>query len=101
MQAILDSILDGIIVIDRRATIVSLNPVGLKMFGYEADELTGRNINLLMPEPSRGLHDGYLANYIPTGKTKVIGAQRKLEGQTKTGGLFPMELTITSTSVSE
>jgi PAS domain S-box-containing protein len=97
LQAILDNVPDSIIVIDANGAIVSVNPAVVKTFQYQPEELLGQNIKLLMPEPNRGQHDEYLARYVSTGKTKAIGVGREFEGLTKTGRVFPMELTITET----
>jgi PAS domain S-box-containing protein len=99
LQAILDGVLDSIITIDANGIIVSVNPAVAKTFGYEAGELLGQNVKMLMPEPNRSSHDGYLARYHSTGMTKAIGVGRELEGLTKTGQVFPMELTITELSL--
>src|SRR5271155_872391 len=90
LRAILDNVLDGIITIDGSGTVISINPAVVKMFGYESGEVIGRNIKMLMPEPNRGDHDGYLSRYESTGKTRAIGIGRELEGLTKQGLTFPM-----------
>jgi PAS domain S-box-containing protein len=95
LQAILDGVLDCIITIDSSGIILSVNPAVVKTFEYEAEELVGRNVKMLMPEPNRSSHDGYLERYHSTGITKAIGVGRELEGLTKTGEVFPIELTIT------
>ena len=69
------------------------------MFEYPAEELLGKNVKILMPEPNRSSHDGHLARYQSTGETTVIGVCRKLEGLTKTGRAFPIELTITQVTL--
>jgi PAS domain S-box-containing protein len=99
LQAILDNVLDSIIMIDASGTIVSTNAAVGKMFGYPAEELLGRNIKMLMPESNRSSHDGYLARYQSTGMSKAIGVGRELEGLTRLGKVFPMELTITELSL--
>jgi PAS domain S-box-containing protein len=99
LQAILDSVLDSIIMIDAAGTIVSTNAAVVKMFAYQTEELLGKNIKLLMPEPNRSNHDGHLARYQSTGMTKAIGIGRELEGLTRSGKVFPMELTITELSL--
>jgi PAS domain S-box-containing protein len=99
LQAILNSVLDGIITIDETGTITSFNPAATKMFGYEEAEAAGKNIKMLMPEPDRGAHDGHLARHQSTGKSTVIGVGRELEGLSKTGRTFPMELTVTEMSL--
>jgi PAS domain S-box-containing protein len=101
LRAILDNVLDGIITIDGSGTVISVNPAVVKMFGYEAGDVLGRNIKMLMPEPNRNNHDGYLARYVSTGTTRAIGVGRELEGLTKAGMTFPMELTVTEVSFQE
>ncbi len=100
-QAILDNVVDGIISIDAAGAIVSINPAAVRMFEYEASEVIGQNVKMLMPEPDRGSHDGHLARYRSTGKTRIIGVGRELDGLAKSGRTFPMELTITEVSVRE
>jgi PAS domain S-box-containing protein len=99
LQAILDGVLDSIITIDASGIIVAVNPAVVKTFEYEAEELVGRNVKMLMPEPDRSSHDGHLARYQSTGTSRAIGVGRELEGLTKTGQVFPMELTITELSL--
>jgi diguanylate cyclase (GGDEF)-like protein/PAS domain S-box-containing protein len=99
LRAILDNVADGIISIDAAGTIVSVNPAGARMFEYAAEELIGCNVRMLMPEPDRGNHDGHLARYHSTGKTKVVGVGRELVGLTRSGRTFPMELTITEVTL--
>jgi PAS domain S-box-containing protein len=95
LRTIFDSVLDGIIMIDGSGTVISINPAVVKMFGYETGDIVGRNIKMLMPEPNRSNHDGYLARYESTGTPRAIGVGRELEGLTKAGRTFPMELTVT------
>jgi CheY-like chemotaxis protein len=71
LRTILDNVLDGIIMIDGSGTVISINPAVVNMFGYEAGDIVGRNIKMLMPEPNRNSHDGYLARYQSTGTTRA------------------------------
>jgi PAS domain S-box-containing protein len=98
LRTILDNVLDGIVMIDGSGTVISINPAVVDMFGYEAGEIVGRNIKMLMPVPNRSSHDGYLARYQSTGTTRAIGVGRELEGLTKAGMTFPMELTVSEVS---
>jgi len=93
-QAIIDNAVDGIITIDDKGIIESVNPSAMRMFGYEREELIGQNIKILMPEPDRGNHDKYIGNYHATGKGKIIGKGREVVGKRKNGTMFPFLLSI-------
>lgn len=93
-QAIIDNAVDGIITIDERGIIESVNPSTLGMFGYTMDELIGINVKILMPEPDRSSHDRYMNNYHNTGRGNIIGKGREVIGRRKDGSLFPFLLSI-------
>ena len=93
-RAILETLVDGLITIDERGTILYSNPGIKKIFGYASEELIGRNVKILMPEPYHSSHDGYLGNYLHTGERKVISIGREVHGKRKDGGVFPMNLTV-------
>jgi PAS domain S-box-containing protein len=94
LRAILETAVEGIITIDERGLIESFNPAAQKIFGYTADEAIGQNVKLLMPDPYRREHDGYLENYRHTGHAKIIGIGREVIGQRKDGTVFPMDLSV-------
>ena len=94
MRAIVNTAVDGIITIDDRGIVENLNPAAARLFGYSPEEVIGRNIKMLMPEPYRGEHDDYLVNYLATGNAKVIGVGREVAGRRKDGSVFPMELAV-------
>ena len=94
MQAILDTAVEGIIVIDEHGIIKTFNRAAAKMFGYETAEVLGRNINILMPFPTRGEHDQYISRYVQTGQAKIIGIGREVQALRKDGSTFPVELAV-------
>ena len=100
-RAIIDRIVDGIVVIDAAGTIRSVNPAVERIFGYQASQLAGANVRMLAPEPHRGAHDGYIANYLATGVARLIGPVRELEGQHRDGHLFPVALQIAELDLEE
>lgn len=94
IKAILNTAAEGIISIDRHGVVDTFNPAAERLFGYEAREVIGQNVSLLMPTSEREKHDGYLVDYLRTGQRRVIGIGREVEGQRKDGTLFPMELAV-------
>lgn len=94
IRGILHTAVEGIITIDEHGIMESANPAAEKMFGYTEAELIGKNVSILMPSPYREEHDGYLANYLRTGRAKIIGIGREVVGQQKNGSVFPMYLSV-------
>lgn len=93
-QAILDTAVNAIITINALGIIESVNLATERMFGYSRDEMIGVNVSILMPNPYREQHDGYLKNYRDTGIKKIIGIGRETLAQRKDGTVFPMDLSV-------
>lgn len=94
MRAVVETAVDGVILIDAFANILMFNPACERMFGYKAREVIGQNVRMLMPPPYRDEHDSYIANYRRTGEAKIIGIGREVTGLRKDGSLFPMDLSV-------
>ena len=94
VQTILDTAPDGMITIGERGVIESFNQAAQHLFGYDAAEVIGQNVKLLMPSPEREEHDGYLADYLNTGVKKIIGMGREVVGQRKDGTSVPLDLIV-------
>ena len=98
--AILDAAVDAIICIDNRGIINLFNKAAEQIFQYQAKEVIGKNVSVLMPEPYKSEHDSYLQRYQSTGEKKIIGIGRETVGQRKDGSVFPMDLSVAETFVA-
>ncbi|HEX7367542.1 MAG TPA: PAS domain-containing sensor histidine kinase [Pelobium sp.] len=94
LNAIIENAIDGIITIDHRGIIETINPSACKLFGYEAEEVKGKNVSYLMPEPDKSKHDGYLERYQKTREAHIIGTGREVKGLKKSGEVFPFRLAV-------
>ncbi len=94
MKVVIDTVVDGVILIDAIGTIEVFNKACETLFGYCSDEVVGKNVRMLMPEPYKREHDGYLRHYLETGERRIIGIGREAAGLRKDGTEFPMELSV-------
>jgi two-component system sensor kinase FixL len=94
LRAIINTTVDGIIVIDGRGLIESFNPAAERLFGYSESEVMGRNVSMLMPSPFHEEHDQYLERYQTTGRAAIIGTGRQVRGKRKDGSEFPLHLSV-------
>ena len=94
MQALLDATVDAVILIDHQGRIESFNRSGERLFGYRADEVIGRNVNVLMTERDRDSHDAYMHRYLSTGVPHIIGVGREVDARRKDGSVFPVFLSV-------
>lgn len=99
LRSILATVPSAMVVIDCRGRIQSFSATAEKLFGFTASEVSGKNISILMPEPDRSAHNGYLQHYLDTGQRRIMGKGRVVLGQRKDGSKFPVELYVGETKV--
>ena len=99
LRAVIDHVLDGIITMTADRTVNSFNSAAERIFGYDAAEVIGKNVKMLMPEPYHGEHDGYVESYLETGEAKIIGIGREVTGRRKDGSTMPIDLAVTEMRV--
>lgn len=101
MRAILDGAVDAVITIDEHGVIESANPSTERLFGYPVSELAGQNVKMLMPDPFRSEHDGYLQRYLAMGERHVIGIGREVLGKRRDGTTFHADLTVSEVHLND
>jgi two-component system sensor kinase FixL len=94
LKAVVETAVDGIIIIDTRGVIESFNPAAERMFGYKGSEAVGQNVSRLMPNSFGCHHDYYIRRYLETGRRKIIGIGREAVGRRKDGSHFPVDLAV-------
>ncbi|MDF1834306.1 MAG: PAS domain S-box protein [Alteraurantiacibacter sp. bin_em_oilr2.035] len=94
LHALIDTVPDAMVVIDTSGNILSFSTGAELMFGYSEAEVLGENVSLLMPSPDRERHDGYLRQYMETGKRRVIGIGRVTTARARDGATFPIDLSV-------
>ncbi len=90
---------ESVIVIDAAGVILRFSDGAEHTFGYSADEVLGKNVGILMPEPYRSVHDRYLADYLRTGEAHIIGIGRKVTATRKDGSDFSAQLSVTELEI--
>ncbi|MBL4613960.1 MAG: PAS domain S-box protein, partial [Magnetovibrio sp.] len=94
LRAVLDNVADGIITADERGCMESVSPAAERIFGYDAVDILGQNVSLLMVEEHASRHDDYIQDFVFSGRPGIIGMDRELEGKRKDGTTFPSEISI-------
>lgn len=99
LNAILETIGEGVITINEHGNIILANQECIDIFGYKREELIGKNLTMLIPEKYRSKHIESLNNYVKTGNTRIIGKRVELEGIRSDKTIFPLELKIVETKI--
>jgi len=94
LRSILDTVPDAMVAIDEQGIIRDFSHTAEIMFGWSANDVVGKNVRLLMPEPYRQAHDDYLQRYYETGEKRIIGKGRVVMGERRDGSTFPLELAV-------
>ncbi|WP_435628543.1 diguanylate cyclase domain-containing protein [Candidatus Ferrigenium straubiae] len=102
LQSIIQNVMDGIITISESGQIKGFNPAAEQIFGYLQQEVLGKNVKMLMPEPDRSQHDTYISHYLQTGRSRIIGVRgREVTALRKSGEQFPLEISISEMMLGE
>lgn len=101
LKLILDNMIDSIITINEDGIILSFNKASEALFGYSEEEAIGQPVRLIMPESHASHHNGYIQEYLKTGKAKIIGIGRQLSAINKNGQAFPIRLSIAELPVDK
>lgn len=101
VRSIVETSVEAIIVINTACIIEDFNPAAERLFGYTTQEVIGKNVNMLMPEPFHSEHDGYIARYLKSHEPHIIGIGREVTGQRKDSSTFPMRLAVSQMHIGE
>lgn len=100
-KALIKTAVDPIILINEECIVEEFNDAASKFFDYLPDEVIGKNVNMLMPEPYHSQHDDYVKNYLRTGKKKVIGTSREVYALRKDGTEVPVYLSLSEIKIED
>ncbi|MFN7165683.1 MAG: two-component system sensor histidine kinase NtrB [Pannonibacter sp.] len=94
LESVLDTAVDGIVVINDRMQVLAYNKACEHLFGYSVSEVLGKNVSIIMPAHYAAAHDGYVQHYLDTGEKRIIGIGREVAARHKDGTEFPVELSV-------
>jgi PAS domain S-box-containing protein len=92
IRLLLESAPAGVVLVDDQGTIKLVNDATERLFGYDRTELTGKNVDVLVPEPRIETHRKERTLYQQKPEARLMGAGRDLSGRRKDGSEFPIEI---------
>ncbi|WP_297794431.1 PAS domain S-box protein [uncultured Marinobacter sp.] len=101
LRSIINSAIDGIVVINEHGIVQEFSPAAESIFGYKASEVIGQNISLLTPSPHREKHDAYIQKYLETRESAIVGSGREVVAVHKDGSQFPLYLAVSETPIRD
>jgi PAS domain S-box-containing protein len=101
LRAVMETAVDGVILIDAFGAALMFNPACERLFKYPANEVIGRNVKMLMPKPHREEYERYIEKFRLTGERKIPGISREAFGQRKDGSAFPIHLLVGETTEND
>ena len=102
IQAILESSLDALIIIDQNGIIEEFNPQAEEIFGWRRNEVFGKPMTgFIVPEEQRKAHTRGMDHYNKTGEGPIIGKRLELNALHRNGHEFPVELTISNIKIDQ
>ncbi|SDR87813.1 sensor histidine kinase [Winogradskyella sediminis] len=93
-NVLLDSISEGVVIVDEHQKIVEVNKAGEIMFGYEEDELSNQPLNVLIPQNYRANHGAHFKGFVKEHEQRSMGHGRDIYGAKKDGSVFPIEASL-------
>ena len=87
-------LIEGVVIINKKGTIQTVNKAIIDLFGYDEEDLIGNNVKILMPHEYRKNHDQYIKNYNDTGVAQILDIGRPVQGQRKDGSIFSSTLRL-------
>lgn len=100
LATLFNSVFDAVIVTDSLGVIQRINYQALRLFGYTQEELIGKNVNILIPEPYHSLHNGYIRDYVSRGED-ILGTERNFDALKRDGTSIPISLIVTQMEISD
>src|SRR5690349_7152871 len=95
----LETLPDGMLLVDSEGKIILANSQAGSLFGYEKDELIGQSVQLLVPESIRITHEAFMAGFCANPRRRLMGTVMKLYGRRKDGGECPVDIMLSQIEI--